>query len=103
MFAFMGSFRSEIQNKVREHAGSLLSEYDQLTKQDIEKIKDNEYRSNCPRFKELLGFNPCPTEDEPEYPLIPPILSRGGTGRIEDLFRNKIHYKVRLINSPVHF
>jgi hypothetical protein len=90
----MGDYRSEIQNKARAYASELLREYVEVTKEDVENIKDNLYRLGCPRFKYLLGFNPNPTATDPQYPLIPPILSRGGTGRIEDLFRNPIHRKV---------
>jgi hypothetical protein len=91
----MGDYRSEIQNKARTHASELLGEYVEITKEDVQNIKDNSYRLECSRFKDLLGFNPNPTAKEPQYPLIPPILSRGGTGHIKDLFRNPIHRKVR--------
>ena len=90
----MSDYRSEIQNKVRVHASDLLAEYDEVTKEDLRNIKDHSYRLHCPRFKALLGFNPNPTEKDPEYPLIPPILSQGGTGLIGDLFRNQIYQKV---------
>jgi hypothetical protein len=96
----MGDYRSEMQNKVRAHASELLAEYTDITKDDLQHIKDQNYRLQCPRFQALLGFNPNPTEEDPEYPLIPPILSRGGTGLIGDLFRNPIHRKVCKLTSP---
>jgi hypothetical protein len=90
----MSDYRSEMQNKMRVHASELLAEYEDVTKGDVQNIKDQNYRLQCPRFQALLGFNPNPTDNEPEYPLIPPILSQGGTGLIGDLFRNQIHRKV---------
>jgi len=83
-----------MQNRGRANASSLLSEFHELTKDDIENIKEHDYRANCPRFKALLGFNEYADQEGPVYPLIPPILSRGGTGRLEDLFQNPIHRKV---------
>lgn len=94
MFAQANTFRSYIQNNARTNAVSLLEEYAHLTKEDIEAIKDDDKRASCLGLKKLLLPEGSWDEDKPTYPLIPPILSQGGTGKIEDLFRNPIHTKV---------
>jgi hypothetical protein len=88
MFQNMQTFRSTLQFSVRHQATILLEEFEELTKEDLAAIRDPALRESSPGLQQLVGFNAAPVLNEQRYPTIPPILSQGGSGDLDDIFQN---------------
>lgn len=76
--SYTQTLRSELQGHVKNNAAILLSEFDDLTKEDHEEVADPSARANNTRFRDLLGYNANPTAARPQYPGICPLISREG-------------------------
>jgi hypothetical protein len=76
--SYAQTLRSELQGHVKNNAAVLLSEFDDLTKEDYEEVADPSARANNAHFHDLLGYNPLPTATHPQYPGICPLISHEG-------------------------
>jgi hypothetical protein len=76
--SYAQTLRSELQGHVRNNAAVLLSEFDDLTKEDYEEVTDPSSRAKNTHFRELLAYNAFPTDTHPQYPALCPLISREG-------------------------
>jgi hypothetical protein len=93
---YMQAFRSHFQNNSRQNAAKLLSEFDDITTDNLNKIQNSDERKNCRAFQDLLGYTATTPSSTPSYPQISPLISRNRNPQLNDIFRADIISKVSI-------
>jgi hypothetical protein len=90
----MAEFRSYFQHHARQNAAKLLSEFSNVTTDNLNNIGSTDERSSCQVFQDLLGRTPATPSTLASYSQISPLISRNGNPQLDDIFRAGIISKV---------